>query len=43
MRAAVVAGMDTSPVFQPPEHVLDFVTLTVERVIVRDMQLPVRL
>ena len=34
MRASVVAHGDTSPVLQPTEHVLDFVTLFVERFIV---------
>ena len=30
MCASVIAGMDASPVFEPTEHVLDLVPLTVE-------------
>ena len=36
MRAAIVAGVDSPPVFEPPEHDLDLVTLSVERSVVRD-------
>ena len=43
MGAPVVSGVDASPVFEPPEHVLDLVTLTVERAVVRDLYLPVGL
>jgi pimeloyl-ACP methyl ester carboxylesterase len=34
--ASVVAGVDTSPVFQATEHDLDLVSLSVERGVVRD-------
>ena len=43
MSASVIAGMDTSPVFEPAEHVLDFVALTVECPVMRDLYLPVDL
>src|SRR3546814_5782096 len=36
MSAAVVAGMDASPVFEPAEHVLDLVPLAVEDTIMLD-------
>ena len=36
MCAAVVAGVDAPPVFQPAEHVLDLVPLAMERAVVRD-------
>ena len=34
MRATVVTGVDTPPVLEPADHGLDFVTLTVERAII---------
>ena len=30
VRASVIAGVDTPPVLEAPEHILDFVTLPVE-------------
>lgn len=39
MRASVVAGRDTSPVFQAAEHVLNAVPRAVERPVIRDRQL----
>ena len=36
MGASVVAGVDAPPVFELAEHVLDFVTTFVERLIERD-------
>jgi hypothetical protein len=41
--ASVVAGVDTAPVFELSEHVLDEVALPVEHRIVRDMDLAVGL
>jgi hypothetical protein len=35
--------MDTSPVFQLSEHILNVMTLSVEHWVVRDMDLPVGL
>jgi hypothetical protein len=35
--ASVVAGVDTSPIFEPSEHDLNFVALSVEDRVVRDM------
>ena len=36
MRASVVTGVATALVFEPSEHVLDFVALTVESAILVD-------
>jgi hypothetical protein len=36
MRAPVVSGVDASPVFEPPEHVLDLVALAVKDTVVAD-------
>ena len=41
MGAAVVAGVDASPVLEPAEHVLDSVALAIERGIVWDRHLAV--
>ena len=41
--ASVVTGVDASPVFELPEHVLDLVTLAIEGRVVRDGHLAVRL
>jgi hypothetical protein len=41
--APIVSGMDTSPFVEPAEHVLNLVSLAVERGIVRDRHLSVRL
>ena len=41
--AAVVAGVDASPVLELAEHVLDLVALPVEHPVVRDLYLPVDL
>ena len=43
MGASVVAGMDTAPVFQLTEHVLDFMAMVVERAILEDRHFAVRL
>jgi hypothetical protein len=32
--ASVIAGVETPPVLEPAEHVLDFVALVVERLVV---------
>ena len=37
MGASIVAGVNTSPVFQSPEHILDFVAFAVENLIKRNM------
>lgn len=41
MCAAVVASVDTPPVLQLAEHVLDFVALAVERLVVWDLNFSV--
>lgn len=41
MGASVVTGVDTSPVLEPAEHVLDLMALAVERPIVSDLYLAV--
>ena len=43
MGAAVVAGVDASPVFEPTEHVLDLVPLAVEKPVVGDWYLAIGL
>jgi len=35
--ASIVAGVDAPPVFQSPEHILDFVAFAVEGLIVFDL------
>ena len=37
MGTSAVADVDAPPVFEPAEHVLDFVALTIERGIVLDL------
>jgi hypothetical protein len=37
VRAAVIASVDTPPVFEPAEHDLDFVALAVENCVVGDV------
>ena len=39
--AAIIAGVDASPVLEPAEHIFDFVALTVEDAVVRDRHLAV--
>jgi hypothetical protein len=39
--ASVETGVDKSPVFEPAEHNLDFVSLSVEDRVVRDMDFTV--
>jgi hypothetical protein len=34
--ASVVAGVDATPIFEPAEHILDLVSLAIERLVVRD-------
>jgi hypothetical protein len=34
---SVIAGVDASPVFEPSEHDLDFVALSIENGVVRDV------
>ena len=41
MGAAVIMGVDAAPVFQPSEHVLDFVASAIEHCVVRDLDFPV--
>jgi hypothetical protein len=41
MGAAVVTGMDAPPVFEPSEHVFDFVALFVEDGVLGDGDLPI--
>jgi len=41
--ASVVAGVDTPPVLEPAEHVLDLVALAVEGLVVVDLSLAVGL
>ena len=41
MGAAVVAGVDASPILQPAEHVLDLVALLVERAVMGYLDFPV--
>ena len=41
MGASIVAGVDTSPVFETAEHVFDFVPLAVENSVVADRRLAV--
>jgi hypothetical protein len=36
MGASIIAGVDAAPVFEFPEHVLDFVALSVERAVMGD-------
>ena len=43
MCAPVVAGMDTPPVFQPAEHVLDLVALAIEHFVVWDLNFAIGL
>ncbi len=43
MGASVVAGVDAAPVFEPAEHVFDFVAPTIEDSIVRDRYLAIGL
>ena len=43
MCAAIVAGVDAPPVLETPEHAFDAVTLAVERLVVRDLDLAVDL
>ena len=39
--ASVIAGVDTSPVFEPAKHDLDFVTLSIENGVVGDVDFAV--
>jgi hypothetical protein len=39
--AAVVAGVDTAPVLEPAEHVLDLMPASIEGGVVRDLNLAV--
>jgi hypothetical protein len=39
--AAVVSGVDAPPIFEPSEHIFDFVALFVEDGVIRDGDLPV--
>ncbi len=41
MGAAVVAHGDPAPVFETPEHILDFMALFIEGFVVRDLELAV--
>ena len=41
MRASVVAGVDAPPVLEAAKHVLDFVALSIETAVVRDLYLAV--
>ena len=41
MGATVVSGVDAPPVFEPAEHVLDFVALSVEDGVIGDRDLAV--
>ena len=41
MGAAVVTGVDAAPIFEPPEHVFDSVTLFVEDGVVGDGDLSI--
>ena len=41
--AAIVAGVDATPVLEPAEHVLDAVPLTVEGLVVSDLDFAVDL
>lgn len=41
MGAAVVAGVDTPPIFQFAEHILDLVALAVERLVMGYLDFPV--
>ena len=41
MGASVIAHGDSAPVFETPEHILDFVALFVERFIVLDLDFAV--
>jgi hypothetical protein len=36
MRASVVTRVDASPILEPAEHILDFVTLAIERAVMLD-------
>ena len=42
MDAAVIAGVDASPVFDFAEHIPDRVTLAIEGAVMRDRDFPVR-
>ena len=39
--ASVIACVDASPVFEPPKHDLDFVTLSVENGVMRKLDFAV--
>jgi hypothetical protein len=39
--AAVVLGVDAPPIFEPSEHVFDFVALLVEEGVIGDGDLPI--
>jgi hypothetical protein len=39
--AAVVSGVDAPPIFEPSEHVLDFVAPLVEESVIGDGDLPI--
>jgi hypothetical protein len=41
--AAIVAGVDASPVLEPTEHILDLVALAVERLVMWDRRFAVGL
>ena len=41
VRAAVIAGVDAPPVFQAPKHDLDFMALSVDNGVLRDMDFAV--
>jgi hypothetical protein len=40
MRASVVAGRDAPPVLEPCEHILDFVALLIERLVIGQRDFP---
>src|SRR3546814_4076891 len=40
-RAPILAGVDTSPVLKPSEHILDLVTAAVEQDVMRDQHFQV--
>lgn len=41
MRAAVIAHGDTSPIFESAQHILDFVALFIELLVIRDGHFPI--
>jgi hypothetical protein len=43
VRASVVSGVDAPPVFDFPEHIFDFMALSIEDAVVRDRNFTVSL